>query len=489
MKSINLLSLVQAHETLSSTECLNFRNYYGIEISDNEISDLIRLSRNIYEVVRYSSIFNGFYVGYEIQHISKEFDILRFGDNYIVNIELKRSSSQEKIIKQLTRNRYYLSHINKLVHSLSYVSETNVLYKLNAKDELETISFSELAQLLVEQNLMSVDNPDLLFNPSDYLVSPFNSTRKFLSNLYFLTSQQEEIKNNIIVSVNSAAQGFMTINGGPGTGKTLLTYDIAKVLKESKKILIVHCGQLNDGHYILITKSWNIIPIKDLRNQDLSNIDLIIIDEAQRMYPNQLDKLIADAKAHSIDCVFSYDIDQTLSKSENSIDIDNRISGLPNVKKYKLSDKIRTNKEIASFIKLLFNNRRNDLEFNDCGNVSFNYFSNVEDVKNYINFIGNNGWEVLKWTPSQYRAEHHQTYSDHQSRTAHSVIGQEFDNVAVVIDSYFSYDESGRLVYSAGTYYDSVKMLFQNITRTRKKLKLIIISNSQVLSRCLSIMG
>lgn len=68
-------------------------------------------------------------------------------------------------------------------------------------------------------------------------------------------------------------------------------------------------------------------------------------------------------------------------------------------------------------------------------------------------------------------------------------MGQEFDNVAVVIDQFFSYDDSGMLTYNAGTYYDSVKMLFQNITRTRKKLKLIIVSNNQVLNRCLSIMG
>lgn len=489
MKSINILSLIQAYSTLDTLEYKKYINYYGINISDDEVRDLTTLSNNIYRECHYSSVFNDFYIGYEIQHISKEFDLLKFGDNYILNIELKRSSTEEKIKKQLTRNRYYLSHINKVVHNLCYIVETNLLYRLNIRHEIEIISFNDLVQLLIGQQLMNIDNPDWLFNPSDYLVSPFNSTRKFLSGTYFLTGQQEEIKNNIIVNVNAATQSFMTINGGPGTGKTLLTYDVVKVLKGSKNTLIIHCGQLNHGHYTLVSERWNIIPIKDLKNQDLSSFSLIIVDEAQRLYPAQLDKLISDSQSYNIDCIFSYDIQQTLSRTETPTDIDNKINSLPNVNKYRLSDKIRTNKEIASFIKLLFNNRRNDLEFKDCGNVSFEYFSNIEDVKSYIGLISNDGWEVLKWTPSQYRSEHHESYSNDQSKTAHSVIGQEFDNVAVVIDMYFSYDESGMLTYKAGTYYDSVKMLFQNITRTRKKLKLIIIQNKNILSRCLSIMN
>lgn len=489
MKSINILSLVQAHSTLKRTEYINFINHYGIDTSDDEVCDLTALSSNIYEVIKYSQVFNNFYIGYKIQHISKEFDLLRFGDNYIVNIELKRTSTADKIKKQLIRNKYYLSHINKVIHNLSFVVESNTLYKLNIRNELESIDFNELAQLLLGQKLKDLDDPDTLFNPSDYLVSPFNSTRKFLNGLYFLTGQQENIKTSIIEDINSSAQRFMTINGGAGTGKTLLTYDIIKNIKHRKNTLIVHCGQLNNGHSTLISNGWNIIPIKNLKHQDLSSIDIIVVDETQRIYKNQLEKLILDAQTHNVDCIFSYDVQQTLSKSENSKDIDKTISDLPNVKKHALSDKIRTNKEISSFIKLLFNNKRNDVEFTDRGNVNFDYFTNIDDVKSYLHHISNDGWEVLKWTPSQYRNEYHESYSGGVSQTAHAVIGQEFDNVAVVIDQFFSYDDSGVLVYKANTYYDSVKMLFQNITRTRKKLKLIIIANNTVLNRCLSIMS
>lgn len=489
MKSINILSLVQAYSALSPSEYDAYIKHYGIDIKNNEVDDLKHLAANMYEILPFVNIFDVFYVGYKIQHISKEFDLLRFGDNYILNIELKNSSAEERIKTQLVRNKYYLSHINKVIHNFTFVVQANTLYKLNSKNEIEVVDFELLTQLLTNQNIMKFDNPDMLFNPSDYLVSPFNSTDKFINNQYFLTGQQEAIKNHVLTKIYNSASAFISINGGPGTGKTLLTYDIVKWIKHTKNTLIVHCGQLNEGHNRLIQFGWNIIPIKNFRNYDLTGLDLIVIDETQRIYATQLDQLIVDAKVNNIDCIFSYDKQQTLSSSESRMDIEGKINSIGGVVKFKLSDKIRTNKEIASFIKLIFNNQRNDVVFSNCGNVDFDYFTDLTTVKNYIRLISNDGWEVLKLTPSQYNTEHHVSYSDVYSKTSHAVIGQEFDNVAVVIDEYFSYDSAGLLNYNSRTYYDSVKMLFQNITRTRKRLKLIIIGNKQVLNRCLSILN
>lgn len=489
MNQVNLLSLAQAHSSLSSPQYQAFINHYGIDISDSEVSDLTVLIVNMYEVLKFVNIYDCFYIGYKIQHISKEFDLLRFGEDYVINIELKRKSTIEKITKQLQRNKYYLNHINKLVHNFCFVVETNTLYKLDTNGTVVVADFQLLIQLLAHQNVLEINTPDNLFNPSDYLVSPFNSTDKFVNNQYFLTGQQEDIRTRVLAKINSAAPTFTSISGSAGTGKTLLTYDIVKLCSQAKRTLIVHCGKLNQGHMRLIQSGWNIIAIKYLAQNDLANIDLVVIDEAQRIYKNQLHKLIADAKATNTHCIFSYDIQQTLHHSEKRMNIDQEIDAIGEALKFKLSEKIRTNKEIASFIKLLFNNQRKDVVFTNCGNVDFEFFTDYANVKNYVNFIGNSGWEVLKWTPSRFDNEHHESYADFASKNSHEVIGQEFDNVAVVIDEYFTYDVDGRLVYRSRTYYDSVKMLFQNITRTRKKLKLVIIGNQQVLERCLSVLS
>lgn len=489
MKSVNIISLVQAYSSLDPSEYDDYIKHYGVDIKNNEVEDLRQLVKNMYEVLPYVNIYNIFYVGYKIQHISKEFDLLRFGDNYILNVELKNSSTEEKVKKQLIRNKYYLSHINKVVHNFSFVVQTNTLYKLDSNNDLEIVDFGLLTQLLTNQNLLKIDNPDVLFNPSVYLVSPFNSTDKFTNNQYFLTGQQELIKDKVLKIVNKSISAFISITGGPGTGKTLLTYDIVKWVKDQKRTLIVHCGNLNEGHHRLKQLGWNIIPIKGFRNYDLTSLDLVVIDETQRMYENQFDKLLVDVNVSNTVCIFSYDKQQTLSSKESRMDIEGKINAIGGISKFKLSDKIRTNKEIAGFIKLLFNNQRNDVVLSNCGNVDFDYFTDLTTVKNYIQLISNDGWEVLRLTPSLHGTEHHESYSDIYSKNSHAVIGQEFDNVAVVIDEYFSYGSSGSLIYQSRTYYDSVKMLFQNITRTRKKLKLIIIGNKQVLNRCLSVLN
>jgi hypothetical protein len=487
MKSINLLSLTQAHDSLAPDEYDSFSNYYDIDISNNELADLKILTSELTPLSAFINIFNDFFVGYKIQHISKEFDLLRFGENYVVNIEIKNNSTGSNIQKQLSRNRYYLNHINKVIYNFCFVASTKTLYKLEPNGNIITFPLSFLAHILSTQNVVKLENPDILFNPSDYLVSPFNSTEKFINDEYFLTGQQESIKANIFKCLSNSSTTFISLTGSAGTGKTLLTYDIVKALRANMQVTIVHCGNLNDGHVKLINLGWKIIPIKALKYHDLTNIDLIVADETQRIRSFQLDNLISNAKTKHTHCILSYDKQQTLSFSETHMNIEERINSIGNFNQYKLSDKIRTNKEIANFIKALFNEKRNNITISDCGNIDFDYFTDSSDIKKYISLVTSEGWEVLRLTPSRFQTEYHETYSEPSNQNSHKVIGQEFDNVAVIIDEYFSYNIHGDLIYTAPTYYDSPKMLFQNITRTRKKLKLIIIGNSKILKRCLSV--
>ncbi|MCA6059712.1 AAA family ATPase [Thalassolituus sp. ST750PaO-4] len=489
MKSINLLSLAQAYDSLDPNEYRSFKEHYEIDINDNELIDLKTLVSEMFALLSFVNIFNDFYVGYKIQHISKEFDLLRFGENYIINVEIKNESTEKKIYKQLTKNRYYLHHINRVIHNYCFVAKSKTLYQLNNLGGLEIVSLESLIQLLTSQNLIKLDSPDTLFNPSDYLVSPFNSTAKFLNGQYFLTGQQETIKKQITSNIANSSYSVTSLTGSAGTGKTLLTYDIVKSFMGGMRTIVVHCGQLNEGHLQLISSGWNIVSIRNFRNYDLTNVDLVVVDETQRIYSNQFDQLVADASTKNTHCIFSYDRQQTLSRSESCMDIEGKINAIAGAFRYSLSDKIRTNKEIANFIKVLFDNKRNNIIVSNCGNIDFDYFTDSSNVKNYISLISNEGWEVLRLTPSQYNNEHHESYSQVSSKNSHRVIGQEFDNVAVVIDEYFSYGADGLLIYTSRTYYDSVKMLFQNITRTRKKLKLIIIGNRQILNRCLSVMS
>lgn len=94
----------------------------------------------------------------------------------------------------------------------------------------------------------------------------------------------------------------------------------------------------------------------------------------------------------------------------------------------------------------------------------------------------------MRFTPSQYKNEHHEKYSNTFGKTSHKVIGQEFDGVVVTMDQYFAYDPNGELAYRGGAYYYPVKMLFQNITRARKRINIVIINNEELLNRCMHVL-
>lgn len=416
--------------------------------------------------------------------------MLRFGKGCIVNLELKKTSTKEKILKQLKRNKYYLGFIDGEIHNFCFQSDTGELFYLSDNNELKNADFSCLINLLEDQQIDIITNIDNLFNPSNYLVSPFNSTEKFIKDEYFLTKQQEKVKSEILETIEvKTIASFISITGSAGTGKTLLTYDIAKELRKvDKKPLIIHCGILNDGQHKLKNEHrWDITSIKYYYTHELSDFDLVIVDEAQRIRTIQLEKIVEKIQSINGNCIFSYDKLQTLAKDEERNNIDQHINNISSIFTYKLTEKIRTNKEIASFMKALFYSK-SGIKLTSKNNIELNYFENIDDAKDYLGTLDNQEWEILRFTPSQYNNEHHKKYSDISHKTSHEIIGQEFEKVVITIDNFFSYDENGELIYKGCTHYDAAKMLFQNITRTRKRLNIVIINNSELLDRCVSVL-
>lgn len=91
--------------------------------------------------------------------------------------------------------------------------------------------------------------------------------------------------------------------------------------------------------------------------------------------------------------------------------------------------------------------------------------------------------------PGSIVAYNHDQYTKYNSFTnnAFTVIGQEFDNVATLVGPNLHYNARGKLV-SNGTHYTTSQALFQNVTRTRKKLKLIIVNNIEIMDRALELL-
>ncbi len=493
MKEVNILSLVQAYKSLDENTRKRYFDFFQTNPRPQELEGLTFLVNRLITIDDNIELYNYFYHNYKIPQISREFDLLRFGDNYTVNIELKSTSTVDKIKNQLIRNRYYLSFLGMEIYNYTYVSGENKLYSIDSSNDLFEARFKDLVDLLNNQEIKIITNIDKLFNPSNYLVSPFNSSEKFIWGEYFLTNQQEEVKKKVIDLLYGNESSFISICGKAGTGKTLLTYDVVKqTIKNKLDVLIIHCGKLNSGHYFLMKKfKWDIIAAKSTYGIDFTKYDLIVVDEVQRIYPTQLDHIIDQTKAKNKNCIFSYDAQQCLRKWEINNNISNQIIEKADPVTFELTEKIRTNKEIASFINSLFDRNRSPKKVK-ISNVELNYFNCYEDAYRYMVFLSSKDWKIINYTPSKKYKLPYEAFSIPFQDNAHDVVGQEYDKVIAVLDSYFYYDDDAKLStrnYSHQPFYHPTKMLFQIMTRTRRKLSVIIIDNNEVMERCLTILG
>lgn len=489
MRNLNIASLCQVKESLSEKALASFLEFNGIGIKNAEIDDFSVLVECLLGAGLSIEWLGEFYVGYKIPQIGKEFDLLKFSRDAIINIEVKRESAPEKICVQLSRNRYYLESTGRKIESFAFVSSEKRFYYHNSGGDLEEVGVEVLIKGITSLTNLELCEIDSLFNPSEFLVSPFNSTEKFLESNYFLTHQQEEIKLTMLQRIGAGSgPAYFSLSGGPGTGKTLLIYDVARsAMLMGLKVLVIHCGSLNPGHEELRQVGFSIIPAKNIPQTNIVDYDLVILDECQRIYPEQLEKIVNAVQEKGGFCLLSHDGRQTLAAFEARRDVVSKILAIPNVKKYLLSDKIRSNAELANFIKML-QSRSRKLPIGGHNNIFINYFKDIRSADVYLSSLGDSRWELLRFTPSQYVREYHQTYFRARGQTSHQVIGQEFDCVAVVIDNLFTYDEEGYLIYRGASYYDPARMLFQNLTRAKRQLNIIIVNNEEILRRCAEIL-
>lgn len=496
MRTQNLISVYQGLDAVNSNS-LNIAEQYKY-LKANEIETMKVLCDRFKFVHADYDVFNGYIIGYTIPQISKEFDLLRFGESLVVNIELKGPLSDDikigKILSQMRKNYYYLKFLNKPLRLYTFV-ENDGFYEYSTKtDSLEKIDIEALIAVLQDQVIFEEIDIEHIFVPSNYLVSPFNKTEAFINNEYFLTNDQESAKNDILQGIEKKKYEFFCISANAGTGKTLLIYDIAHTYIQAKKnVLVIHCGKLNQGHTLLTEKyEWNILSIVSIRNSTIQDYikrqELLVIDEAQRIRESQLKLIVETAIDKEIPIIFSYDVEQYLSEGE-SRDIKEFLTINYSKKQvyYKqLTNKIRTNREMASFITNLKHIGRSNT-YLDYRNVTIEYFEDIREVKKYIRYLTEYcGWKAITYTNSQYSREPLDRLASISETKAHDVIGQEFEKVVFVMDDNFHYDQCGILMCEKN-YYSVKGMFYQIVTRVVDNMKIIVLKNPKLYEKLLSI--
>lgn len=439
--------------------------------------------------------FENFFTSYTIEQIGKEFDLLKIDQNNLVlNIELKSDDvGIDAIQKQLVKNQYYLKHIADEIRLYTFISSSKKLYRYTGT-ELKRVDIEDLRDTMQLFKRSLEQNIETLFKTENFLISPLNTPSKFISGDYFLTNQQQEIKEKIMdLILTNKKECILGITGKAGTGKTLLLYDIVKDMSEKGiKCCLVHSGILCNGHKSL-NKQWDnvdIVSAKELNGEKgkiLNQYRYIFVDESQRIYEETLKKIINEVISRSKVAVFAYDYAQSLSRAEEMRNIPNKLQDIDGFIEYKLSDKIRTSKEIVSFTRTMMNLNDRASGYMDYSKIDVLFSNSPEEAHEIIDLYSKNGYTFISYTQSLYYSNSIDLYTS--SYDTHHVIGQEFDKVMIMMDENFRYDNERRIQGKEHPNPDLLfyKLLYQAISRARENLCILIVENYELFCNILEI--
>lgn len=505
MFPINLRSIVIANSGLDPELRDALFRFWEINPKIEELSTLDTFIRSFDALAPNSpenitKLLEDSYFGFSIPRISKEFDCLWIGEFTVINVELKsRNIGADRIKNQLLRNKYYLGHLHRNVLSFTYEASAGNCFSLDEQGDLVKVTFLDIAKALYnlhKDESLYIGELKELFPPEQFLVSPFNSTEAFLNGNYFLTDQQQEIKNKIIKFIDNPVAGCCcSLTGGPGSGKTLLMYDIARTLTTlGKDVLIGHAGGLNDGQKMLVEEGWRIKSTKDIftnhniveQTSELEKADVYMIDEAQRCYPFHLNQIVEGVRRAGTKCLMSFDGEQVMSNAERKRDNGTKITGLCGDYCFSLSSNIRTNAAVYEFVRGLFDLGKS-VNKPVKGNVEITYCQNTGEAITKLAILKTRGFHVPKFTPRLHGTEDYEAWFPGEEQSAHEVIGQEFDYVVGLVSENMAYNKEGKLVSSGNYYYNEERMLYQILSRARKKIHLVVVNNPVVLKRCLKL--
>lgn len=423
---------------------------------------------------------DGFFVGYAIERISKEFDLLRFSDALILNIELKaplrRADKEVKIRRQMRTNHHYLSFLGRPLRLFTFVDKDGFYEYLPQQDQLTRVDAKEIADLLRTQKVDPALDPDTLFVPANYLISPFRDSARFIKGQYFLTTSQQSVKEEILRERKKYPDTCFTLSAASGTGKTLLLYDLAKTIPAGGgRAALVHCAPLNeDQRSFRRAHGWCIHSAAEVHPAALAcQADLLLVDETQHLSLSQLNALIAAAEASHTTLLLAFDTAPELGVERPAAILAALRRHHPQLRlsAKSLSDKIRINSALAAFIANLFKQETKPAHppYN-C--ITIDYLYEPDDLRATTAYLSSQGWTILTGTASGPGL----SLAECGARDIAPLVGSEFSGVATVLDRRFFYDPTGHLQTTDQTSAAKTA-LYQIVTRATDELRLIVYNN------------
>ena len=189
---------------------------------------------------------------------------------------------------------------------------------------------------------------------------------------------------------------------------------------------------------------------------------------------------------HNKTCIIAIDPKQTMSKDEKRNNIIEKLQENEYAQRHTLTNKVRTNRELADFIdKIIWLKKTVHTKY--FSNVQIAFAQSYEEAKNLIEYYEQKDYHYISYTPSNYVSRPIDVLNN-ESNT-HKVIGQEFDNIVIILDNNFQYKDgvmACRVHPNPNYLYQ--KLFYQAITRVREKIAIIVVKNEQMFNTILGIL-
>lgn len=469
MKSISIYALTRKQniEHLQKLEQQLSGREHILKLKEWELESMRTLVDQLELHMQDVSALRLFY-SFQIPRLGKEFDLLQIRDEQIINIELKSGAvSEDAIQKQLVQNRYYLSVLGKPIQSYTYISSQNRLVRLTNHDHVVEASWEQLCVALQKEGKDYSGDIENLFRAEWYLFSPLTEPNRFLNKEYFLTAQQRDIKRQILKKIHEEQTGYFSFSGLPGTGKTLLLYDIAMQLSTRQQVCIIHCGEAGKKWEILHKRLQRIDFLTDsqlTKQLSLNDYYAILVDEAHLLSLDRLNILLNASENRPI--IFSRDSEEMISPEEMDQSTRKRMESLPELQTFRLTNRIRTNAELSSFIQNMMHLpvRKNQ---NRYPHVSVVYANDAKEADTLVQDYVRQGYQYF---PQMEGAE--------LSVTA----VRDTEKMVVVLDERYYYDKDQylRSIHSVKIGYSEVRRLFHLLNQAKENLAFVVKGNEAV---------
>ena len=482
MKPVNIYALTRVSESDRQWRLerqMSGRGRY-LKIKEWEINGLKGFITKLGEYYPDAFSLNFFY-SFSIPKLGKEFDLIRVSDDCVLNVELKSGNvSDESIRRQLTQNRSYIASLGRSMYFYTYVSDSGRLVRLAASGRLVEAQWEELAEILKKQTDPYEGEIENLFKEELYLISPLSDPAKFLRGDYFLTSQQKDIRKQILKQVfpgkddADAATPILGFTGLPGTGKTILLYDLAMTLSKTEMVCVFHFGSHEkeleelderlkriDFYYCLEDE------IAEMRRKYCA----ILVDEGHRAGPEAISRILEQSREWKAPVIFAYDSVEPIAPEERGNAGAAQIEDIPGFIGYHLTNRIRLNSELSSFISCVMcvsgrNHRR------DYPNVTLFYAGDDQECDTLLEILKRDGYVYLKGSDAG--------------------TCKEFEKVAMVMGESYVYDAEGFLKSgSPGENRDdpsTVRELYHGLSRAKKKIAIVVRNNQTVFDRIIGVL-